>query len=666
MNIFDYADNIYDAIVVNASFALLYILFPLLLFRIARKGRMAETNFYPSSIITLALSFQAFLGAIWSVARPPLPQYMEVIFFGVLLFLFYKNCPPLTPLFQKNAGHIIRNQIWNGQENGLGRVRRTYACLCLLFFWGIIIRIIHPLTSQALGQSDAYSHLNFIDQIVAQGAITTIFYPPGFHWVAALPAILFPIDTYDIVRYGGMFFGGILMLVVWDFFRHCRNKAGALIAVFLIACFPGTYLLAKTSIGLFANQLGLVLLPAFFLHYLFSKNQTGFRSAVPTVLILLGLFVSVPLMTLNAVMLFAVSFAILTLQKKSLPRKFHSPSTVALLIPILIAAGYFLILHQNFFLPSIGLATGQASPETYFVALQLLLNDFFSAKRLGTGNITYNIVLVGLGIFCLLCLWSSWVKRDNFFLLVSLWALLTYVETTTGLLQFSAYQRAGWEFLLCLCLLGGFVFHYYFQKVALWKSTKTAIAGTVTCSIILSLYFFPRHIPVLSRNEDALISIMRMIQCIKNDAIQPTTLKSYKQHISAGLLTFLSPTDTIFIRQISNFTHGDPVATLLKQTNGVKHIPIGIASRMPYPEDNKTTLVILDQCHEDTRVNPDTATSKLQQGQNDIFMSSRNKNCLITNKKIRQWLDGLDKRKWQLINHRYRGLELYQITNNEG
>ena len=50
-----------------------------------------------------------------------------------------------------------------------GRARSPGMWLAAIVAAGVALRLVHPLTSVALGQSDAYSHLQFLNDIIHRG-----------------------------------------------------------------------------------------------------------------------------------------------------------------------------------------------------------------------------------------------------------------------------------------------------------------------------------------------------------------------------------------------------------------------------------------------------------------------------------------------------------------
>ena len=123
----------------------------------------------------------------------------------------------------------------------------------LLLAWAV--RMLHPLQTWALGQSDAYSHLGFLRDVLENGQVGNGDYPPAYSWVLAFPAWLLHGHPYWMARFGGAFFGAGLALGAYALLAQIRGRAAGLAAAALVAGCPVFVLLQKTGVGCFANQL---------------------------------------------------------------------------------------------------------------------------------------------------------------------------------------------------------------------------------------------------------------------------------------------------------------------------------------------------------------------------------------------------------------------------
>ena len=324
----------------------------------------------------------------------------------------------------------------------------------LLLAW--TVRILHPLQTWALGQSDAYSHLGFLMDVLERGRVGNPAYPPAYSWVLAFPAWLLQGHPYWVARFGGAFFGAGLTLGVYTLLAQMRGRTAGLAGAALVAGCPAFFLLQKTGVGCFANQLGLLLIPAILWAY-----ASGRRRGL--VLALAALAVSVPMMLLHVVIL----LAILALLDRPAGRE-----RLALLGILLLA--FLLVLAMALCRPpahgmsiawslSGRLDLPSLSGADWGAVLRTLAVDFFSFKRLGYASGLLNgLALAATAVFGL-ALAGGWRTRDAAWRLVGAWGLLASLNVHFGLLQFTNYQREGWSLLIATAVLGGLGF------AALWR-----------------------------------------------------------------------------------------------------------------------------------------------------------------------------------------------------
>ena len=181
-----------------------------------------------------------------------------------------------------------------------------HAALILILCIGFLLRIIHPVDVAYLGQSDAYTHLNYIHSIVNSGCLSNPSYPSGFHWIMALPELVFSVDPYHVARYGGAFFGIGLILGIYVLLDSCIGRRSALFGSFFAAAFPGMMLLIKTGVGVFANQFGLMLLPALFsfIWLFWTRKKGAGHYKIPLTIGLCGMAAAVPMMLLHVFLIY--------------------------------------------------------------------------------------------------------------------------------------------------------------------------------------------------------------------------------------------------------------------------------------------------------------------------------------------------------------------------
>ncbi len=212
---------------------------------------------WPHIVLTSLVAgtcLQATAGLLWSHLVGEWP-YGEIgvlaAIWAVLLYWCLKS-------LKKSRARILYDDL---------EPNRHYLLLAVILVIAFVVRSLHPLEVAYLGQSDAYTHLQYLKDIVEQGILSNPAYPPGYHWLLALPVLIFSIDPYWVARFSGALFGTALVLAVFVMMEQMFSRRAAYLASFIAACFPPMMLLMKTGVGSFANQFGLLLLPVIFLFY---------------------------------------------------------------------------------------------------------------------------------------------------------------------------------------------------------------------------------------------------------------------------------------------------------------------------------------------------------------------------------------------------------------
>ena len=237
------------------------------------------------------LASQAVIGLLWNDLAGHHPWIEVSIYLGLWLVAGVITTLTVKPLTSHHPSRLTAGAF----------------ILPAIVLIGVSLRSLDALNHAAIGQSEAYSHLQFLRHILKYGHILNIVYPPGYSWILALPTLSFNLDPYLVARYAGPFFGGLLILALYQLGRH-HSVSAARFGAFLAACFPGFYLLIKTGMGAFANQLGLFLLPLalhLYLRIIEAVEQNVWISGL-FMLTLLGLATSVPLLLFNLLLIIAV------------------------------------------------------------------------------------------------------------------------------------------------------------------------------------------------------------------------------------------------------------------------------------------------------------------------------------------------------------------------
>lgn len=377
---------------------------------------------------------------------------------------------------------------------------RMDALLLLTLFLAWVVRTIHPLETWALGQSDAYSHLGFLMDVLERGKVANPAYPPAFAWVSAFPAWLSHLHPYWTARFGGAFFGVGLTLGAYTLVAQWQNRAAGLAAAALVAGCPLFFLLQKTGVGSFANQLGLLLVIATLWAFV---SKRFFCLALS----LAALAVSVPMMLLHVMVLLALwTFA-----------ERRSACTYLLLVALLLLAGVGVVLLFTRVPASHGmviasLLTGKYSLVTqvdadWLEVFQVLTRDFFSIKRVGYWSWVPNTgAVVVTGAFLLAGI-AGVRKNAPAWRQLGLWGLLTSANVHLGWLQFTDYQREGWSFLLALASLGGMLFGLLWQEHQT-RAWRIPLTTTLATACALGVFFPPAHNILAGQSESDVVKYL--------------------------------------------------------------------------------------------------------------------------------------------------------------
>lgn len=353
----------------------------------------------------------------------------------------------------------------------------------LLLAWAV--RILHPLQTWALGQSDAYSHLGFLRDVLEKGRVGNGDYPPAYSWVLAFPAWLWPGHPYWVARFGGAFFGAGLALGAYALLAQVRGRAAGLAAAALVAGCPALFLLQKTGVGCFANQLGLFLIPAALWAY--ASRRRGWLA-----LALAALAVAVPMMLLHVLLL----LGILVLADRDAGRaRFVWLGILALAFAVTL--GIALCLPPARGMVIAAMLTGQyglmeQAGTGWGGILRTLAADFFAVKRVGYASGALDVLAATTAATFALALAGGWNRRDAAWRLVGAWGLLTSLNVHLGLFQFTNYQREGWSLLLAAAAFGALAFDRLWRTWTSRNGRRLLGAGLAAASLA-GLALSPAH-----------------------------------------------------------------------------------------------------------------------------------------------------------------------------
>lgn len=613
-----------DSLMVLAAFAAAYIIPPHLVMR--RLYPSAERSFLFVVSAGLGLSSQAILGLFWNHLAAPSPAVEACLYYLFwlttgLALLWRKRSSPLPP-----APCPLNSPL---------------PLLSLILLAAVLLRSFDALDHASLGQSDAYTHLQFLRDVIRQGHLRNIVYPPGYSWALALPTMTFNLDAYMVARYAGPFFGALMVATLY--LLGCRHtRTTGLLAALLAATCPLLYPLIKTGMGAFANQLGLFLLPLALLLYVNSSAMPGYR--VLFSIILLGLAASVPLFVFTLALIVLLNWLLsCSVVKLSGNHPNPSPSTtqqlnnsttgrikrwlreaLPLLLPFLLAvalAGYqFLSPGSRHIYTTASLVTGIQSPSSKpqspgekppsilnrvkAYPLGKLAVDLLTVKRMGLGSSLMNVAVLGLAVIFAGILVAGLPGRlaepvhskgSDLFKLVGCWGLLTTLQAATGFLEFSFYQRSGWPLLQAVALAGGIISTAMIQ----FEKTKNILrplvgAGFLAC-LLLAFWSPPQHRCITSGAENELATVLRELSAARINALNTRHPLSFERPQASPLILSAAsaPRLTVITRRYTLFNadQGNMADALPDPAAKLRQIPVETDSRLNPRTDHFLCLI---------------------------------------------------------------------------
>lgn len=543
------------------------------------------------------------------------------------------------------CGFWIVASLWALRRRGLrasedppGRAERWW--LAGILAAAALVRLVHPLDHAALGQSDAYSHLQFIRQVMAGGAVQNPVYPPAFSWIMALPAATFGLDPYGVARFGGAFWGAALVYALFALGRIGGRPWAGLCAAALVAFCPAWMPLIKTGVGVFANQFGLFLLPLILLFHLRIGRNAAFwllmacalalASAVPMMLIAL-----MPVLLLDRLASAAIRES----------RGWRSTARWALaLVPAFAVLGWHSAhiqgIHRAATMeivtggavksPPVAEPRARAAPETKPPSANvLLLKDFCSVKRNGYGDARLNLAGAGLGLAFLAAVAVGLRRKNAALRLLGAWGLVASLQAGTGLFQFTGYQREGWSLLLAAAWLGGAAGARILaleRGRPIWRGLALAFFGGC---LLFSLRYPPGHAPSFSTAEDELVDVAR----------------------AAADRVRRSPAElplTIVMRPFTGFhgNQGDPLAAAVGESARVSTVAAGPETAWAdVRRSGRQYLFLMDRIPFDRDWSPGLF-ARVQPDQVDFFLEAH-RQLFGMNRKVEEWAERLPPSEWK-------------------
>ena len=545
----------------------------------------------------------------------------------------------------------------------------------------VAVRSIDPIQHMALGQSDAYSHLQFLRNVVDTGFVHNVMYPPGYHWILSLPTAAFHLDPYLVARYGGAFFGAGLVLAVYVFVKSVARRPAPIFCAFLVSCFPGLYLLQKTGVGTFANQLGLFFIPVVFYFYIMTEEQSFRESPMAYTLLslsLMGLSVSVPMMLIHVLLiLFIVRMSVFIINRKKWLSQ--TGALVCLVTPAILLLSLHLIhvgpVHQQKTLELItaGTSTNSGLPLSavptdmvpfhaedftgYLKSLSShpvtsLVVDFLSSKRWGIGHVAANSIGIVILVIFGICMWCGLIGKRIGWIMLGFWGIIASVQTLTGFLQFSGYQREGWSLLIAVACLAGIIGGAIYRWGRKWVVFKGVVFTAILLSILGSFLYPPAHELRASCAEDEIIRAVRDISRRYTEtgyfSIAERPLRS--DQAFASVLSSPLPL-TIVTRKITGWKdshQGELVPAVIHPERKLQVMTVSSESQKGFVlKTNRQYLVLIDKKTEGCFRNK-VAFSMITPRQVKTYIDDR-ESYFTVNESLERYLDSLNPDVWKIL-----------------
>ncbi|HMP77507.1 MAG TPA: hypothetical protein PKE12_14515 [Kiritimatiellia bacterium] len=567
-----------EALVVQLLLVLCYVFPPMFALRLWRTG---DSRCWLDGIVA-ALCVQSVLGFLWNVFTPA-PMGIEALLYVMVW---------------------IGVAVWRGAHTPSSPVPvSTDRLLWLLVTLAVVVRLIHPLQTFALGQSDAYSHWQFIFDVLERGRLRHVVYPSGYHWVLALPVWIGGIDPYLMARFGGAFAAALLVMAVYALGDALGGRRTARIVAWFVAVCPLAWWLLKTGIGVFPNQFGLLLLPCIWLAYLRWLERPSALTGTSLLLLLAGLATSAPLFLLDVAILLAVHQCAVWARADAAVRRRSARCAVWVFVAAVVPVALMLaVAGLRPVLNSLSAIAGGLSfdlppddPRQIPYLLNALVRDFFLPKRavfqLSAVSAMSGVLAIGFTALAV----AGWRRRRMDWLLVGAWGLLAALQTGWGILQFTRYQRAGWQLFLALAVGGALA-----VTLPLWTNHRIFRLAVRTAIVALTVVCFmvpPGHRPMHSAAESELVDFMRAFsrQVLRTRDL-PVPRVLYEPRLPESL--HLGGHRRLFLlsRRYTGFSRGqgDPVYAALGLRQGIKIRPLG-RGEWSEPDDECPVLIVLDR-----------------------------------------------------------------------
>jgi len=618
----------------------------------------------------LGCSIQAVSGLVWSHSVGEKP-FLEVLSFLFVCILFTFIALYFRP-------------VQSEEKKGIGDCRK-HIFLPVILFAALLVRSIHPLQTFVLGQSDGYTHLQYLHFIVKQGHLENVVYPSGYHWLLAMPVLVFQIDSFLVARFGGAFFGIILVLAIYVFLDRLFDRRSAIFGSFCAACFPGMILLMKTGVGSFANQVGLFLVPCLF--YLYTQIFLGARRCPAVHFIFLaaclGFAASVPMMLVHVFIIFSVErFITLFRTRQNWLRK--SILLVILCLPAVVLIGFHfsqaktgervqaavvlmdykgeMKTEREKTLTEVNRGEeeythNKAGPVKNIVESPYfrLLIDLFTVKRLGFSNLYINSMGLILLFLFICCLGFGLYHGCAGLLVLGIWGGVTAVQAGTGFLQFSSYQREGWSLLIATCCLSGVIAGWVYDRFSRNRVTSVGIALLMITSLWWTIQHPPQHRALHSSAEDFVIRSVRFFSRDRATVLADCINDNSSSLCEVALLFDKDLPLTVVTRRFVGWRkQGRIVPNVMSWPRLVQSVQVNADRERQLFAPDRQYLVLIDKKKTVQSGEAASAFAMVSPGQVSAALRQQKKLYRATSR-IMEYISSLSKNEWQVRRERLSG-----------
>ncbi|MEI8352869.1 MAG: hypothetical protein WCG36_11240, partial [bacterium] len=167
------------------------------------------------------------------------------------------------------------------------------------------------------------------------------------------------------------------------------------------------------------------------------------------------------------------------------------------------------------------------------------------------------------------------------------WGLLAMLQTTTGLLDFSLYQRSGWSLLEATVWAGGVVCAVVTVRGQRWRGFRTSVGVALVATVILAFYSPPAHRFIMSGAEDELVNALRELSHARLQADGISEPLCF-EHTRPGPLMTRAAQDRRLIAMTRCYTlfpgdQGDLPGTVMDPAAHIIRALVGKDTPMPSP-----------------------------------------------------------------------------------